>query len=166
MLQDPILQYLSQGIRRKPQPQRDPYSFEGVQDMAIGKTVDLACAELMRWFYGVLSNYPENYFHTVMRMGIYQDVRGVRKQGYDLVADLSRSHGMIFNKMLSIAANGIDLVSYDINDMTARTVYVLKAYAKWQGVYPHEFVCLRDTLEKINFMIYQKKQMKMQKGIR
>lgn len=134
--------------------------------MAIGKTVDIACAELMRWFYGVLSKYPEDYFHTVMKMGMYRDARGTSKRGFDLVADMMRAHSMIFNKMLSIAAGGIDLVSYNIPDMAARTVYVLKAYAKWKVVYPHEYMCLVDTLEKIHLMIYQKKQLKMQKGIR
>ena len=134
--------------------------------MAIGKTVDVACAELMRWFYGVISKYPEDYFHMVMKMGMYRDARGIQKRGFDLVTDISRSHTMIFNKMLSIAANGIDLVTYDIPDMTARIVYVLKAYAKWKIVYPHEYTCLVDTLEKIHLMIYQKKQIKMQKRIR
>jgi len=158
---NPILQYLSQGVRRKPAPvKHDPLSFEGVQAMAVEKTVDAALPMLMQWFYGVVSRYPEEKFHMLMQYGMYYDLQGNPQRGFDIFQDLQRNHGVVFSRMVGLAARGIDMVMYNIDDMTHRIVYVLKNHAGWKTIYPHEIMCLNITLHKVDNLIHSRKHVK------
>lgn len=152
--------YLKQGIHIKPNIHKDSLSFEAISDNINSKMINQASSFLMNWFTNVLKKWREDQFHYFMRVGRYQDARGQWKQGFDYIGDLVQNHGREFNWLLNIASNGIEKVSFDLDDMTNRTVTVLRNYG-WRQFYPHEIIGLHDTLEKIHILILQRRQQKL-----
>lgn len=152
--------YLKQGIHIKQNEHKDALSFEAVTEGINNKIINQASQFLMTWFTNVLKKWREDQFHYFMRVGQYQDIRGVKKQGFDLVYDMINNHAREFDWLLGVASGGIDKVSFDMNDMTSRAITILRRHG-WMQFYPHEVVCLHDTLEKIYALILQKRQQKL-----
>jgi hypothetical protein len=152
--------YLKQGIHVKPSEHKDALSFEAVTEGINNRLINQASQFLMTWFTNVLKRWREDQFHYFMRVGQYQDIRGMRKQGFDFVGDMLMNHQREFNWLIGVASGGIDKVSFDFNDMTKRAIVVLRNHG-WRQFAPHEVTCLHDTLEKIYAIIVQKRQQKL-----
>lgn len=144
--------YFSQGIKKRSQNQS---SYERAQEAMLKPLADKASAFVMQWFLTNITKYGEHGFHMKLA-GTYVDVVDrQRYQGFDFIYDMATFHPREFQWLMGIAAKGVDMVIYDINDMTNRLVNVLNTRYGWR-LFPHEISCINRTLLRVNQLIHTK----------
>jgi hypothetical protein len=107
---------------------------------------------MVPWLLKVLTKYSEPEFHAQMS-GTYINAQGQPAKGKDFIADFYQNHRRSFSAFIKLTRKYRNILQVDVNDQLNKLVYVMNQ--KGWTVYPHEKMCIQDTLYKIMAMIRQ-----------
>jgi len=150
-----IWNYLSQGVKKKTVATSGSSMYDQVQEAMLRPLINQASQFVMSWFLSNIVKYGEQGFHTKLS-GTYVDMFDKQRYyGFDFVYDLMANHKQSLNWLMGIAAKGVNMVSYDINDMSQRLFNILRTKYGW-SLMPHEKACISRALFRIDALLKTK----------